>query len=201
MKPPPDELFRAGGDRVPAWTTRELLPDDLPVLQAFFEANPEYFKVVNGEPPHKDEAKQEFEDRPPAGMPYEGVFVIGYFNDAGDIIGMASVLSEFLVPHVWHIGLFVVATPLHGQGVAKAMYERLEDWMAEQGAHWIRLGAVTDHPQAWRFWEKMGFVEVRRRHGLQYGRLTHSVIVMVKPLADAGLAQYLSQVVRDQPDS
>lgn len=202
MTRPSPELFRSDSTGpAPAWTSRELLPDDLTALQEFFEGNPAYFLAVNGEPAHAGEAKQEFDDRPPAGMPYEGVFVIGYFDASGALVGMTSVLSEFLAPHVWHIGLFIVATSLHGKGVARAMYERLEDWMAEQGAKWIRLGAVAAHPQAWRFWEKMGFLEVRRRHGLQYGRLTHSVIVMVKPLGDAGVAEYLAHVARDRPES
>ncbi|WP_150118561.1 hypothetical protein [Collimonas fungivorans] len=43
---------------------RRLTEDDLPALQDFFVANPEYFVAVNGMLPRPDEAKQEFDELP-----------------------------------------------------------------------------------------------------------------------------------------
>ena len=62
------------------WDACEITADDLPALQLFFAANPEYFHAVNGMPPREDEAWQEFNDRPPAGMPYERQVMIGIFD-------------------------------------------------------------------------------------------------------------------------
>jgi len=42
---------------------------------------------------------------------------------------------------------------------------------------------------------------VRQRHGVVMGRRTNSLRVLVKPLADRGLADYLARVARDRPDS
>jgi len=54
-------VFEVGGLRAV-----ELEPSDAPALQRFFEAIPEYFFNVTGQPPTPDEALQELHDAPPA---------------------------------------------------------------------------------------------------------------------------------------
>ncbi len=46
------------------------------------------------------------------------------------------------------------------------------------------------------------FIVATRRHGggLVFGALSHSVRVMLKPLAGETLAQYLERVPRDRPE-
>ena len=188
-------LFKAG-----PYVACELATPDLPALQDFFVANPEYFLAVNGMPPRPDEAKLEYEDRPPAGMPYERIYVIGFLSEAGAIAGMASVLSNLLAPRVWHVGLFIVAGSLHGTGTARLLYDALEQWAARGGASWMRLGVVAGNAKAERFWEKQGFREVRRRAGGQPGGVAQTVRVMVKPLVPSGLDGYLRLVARDRPE-
>ena len=195
-RPSSHRLFDVGA--VGAW---DLTVSDLPVLQDFFVANPDYFLAVNGMPPRADEAKQEFEDRPPAGMPFDKIHVIGFFDSAGRLIAMASVISHLLAEGVWHIGLFIVASSLHGTGTAASLYAGLEGWMQRQGARWVRLGAVAGNARAERFWERRGFAEVRRREGLQLGELVQTVRVFVKPVSTSGMQDYLSLVVRDRPES
>jgi len=180
-------LFSAGGLRAQALDASEL-----PELQRFFEANPLYFETVNGAPPRPDEAAQEFHDRPPAHMPYDRVWVIGVRDDAGDLVAMASVLENLLAPEVWHIGLYIVATHLHGSGSAAALHDGLQAWIVANGARWIRLGVVAGNARALRFWTKLGYVEVRQRQGMS---------LRVKTLGDASLADYLQRVERDRPES
>ncbi|SFC92753.1 GNAT family N-acetyltransferase [Collimonas sp. OK412] len=191
----PEILFNATD-----FEARKLTEADLPALQDFFVANPEYFLAVNGMLPRPDEAKQEFEDRPPPDMPFDEVYVIGFVDRTEHLVGMATVLSNLIAPHVWHIGTFIVATSLHGTGAAGFLYDRLEEWTKEEGAHWLRLGAVTGNLKAERFWEKVGYKEIRRRTGVQLGSMTHTIRVFVKPLCMFGLPEYLSLVVRDQPE-
>jgi len=184
-----------------AAVVRKLTESDLPALQAFFEANPDYFVAVNGMAPRADEARQEFEDRPPAGMPFDDAFTLGLADDSGRLIAMASITANLLAPRVWHIGLFIVATSLHGSGTASSLYAGLEAWLKAQGACWIRLGAVVGNTRAERFWERQGYTEVRRRAGTQLGHSTHTVRVFVKPLGASGLDDYLNLVARDRPES
>jgi len=150
---PAAPVFRGDG-----WRADVLSTGDIPALQRFFEANPEYFLAITGEPPRADEARQEFDDLPPAHMTFGGRWLLRFTDARGELIGTASLLSDFLAPGVWHIGLFVVATALHGRGVAAALYRGLEEWMAGEGAQWIRLGAVVGNARAEGFWRRHGYL-------------------------------------------
>ena len=187
---------------------RPLTERDVAVLQRFFEANPEYFVNVNGEPPRADEAEHEFHDTPPPGMAYREMRMLGFFavDDGGasadrdrELVAIATIVGDFIAEHVWHIGLFIVATALHGSGAAHAMYRQLEEWMVERGAHWIRLGVVAGNTRAERFWERSGYLQVRERGPLEMGRRTNMLRVMVKPLDGRTIAPYLALVARDRP--
>lgn len=180
----------------------ELVAADVPALQAFFDENPAYFIAVNGQPAGPQDAQLEFDELPPAGMPFRQRWVMGFVDRAGRLQGMAHVLGDFLATGVWHVGLFIVATPRHGDGSARSIYGALEGWMADNGARWVRLGAVLGNARAERFWERCGYTELRQRHGVSTGVLTHTIRVFAKPLADGlQVADYLALVPRDQPDS
>lgn len=190
------DLEPADDDR---WRLRILGTADVVELQRFFDANPEYFLTVQGEPPRPDEAERELADVPPAGMPYREMLLIGFVDDAsGDLAGMATIVGDFIADHVWHIGLFIVASALHGSGAAPVLYRKLEQWMVDRGARWIRLGVVQGNAKAERFWQRSGYVQVRERGPLQMGRKTNLLRVMVKPLAGGTLDAYLALVGRDR---
>jgi GNAT superfamily N-acetyltransferase len=178
---------------------RELGAGDVDTVQRFFDANPEYFLTVNGEGPRADEAKHEFADVPPAGMAYRAMWLLGFFDGEGALVGVATIVGDFLQPHVWHVGLFVVATALHGSGLAHALYRRLERWMVEQGARWLRLGVVQGSVKAERFWLRCGYVQVRERGPVTMGRKSNLLRVMAKPLGGGTIDEYLGLVARDRP--
>ena len=121
-------------------------------------------------------------------------------DETGSLIGVANVVSDLLAPGVWHIGLFMVATRLHGGGAARSLYEQLERWALDQGAQWLRLGVVQGNTRAERFWERCAFVEVRKRGGVEMGMLVNTLRVMAKPLAAGTLPEYLALVARDRPE-
>jgi GNAT superfamily N-acetyltransferase len=179
----------------------ELDAADAPRLQRFFELNPEYFQVVNGQPPAADEAHEEIHGAPPEGWPFTQKWSIGFVDETGSLIGMANVVSDLLAPGVWHIGLFMVATRLHGSDAARSLYEQLERWALDLGAQWLRLGVVQGNTRAERFWERCAFVEVRKRVGVEMGKLVNTLRVMAKPLAAGTLPEYLALVERDRPET
>jgi len=184
-----------------AYRCVEMGMQTLPRLQRFFEDNPEYFDAVNGEPAQAGEAAHQLESIPPEGFPFARVFKLEFQDEHGAMIGMASIVSDLLAPSVWHIGLFIVATKLHGTGAARRMHDQLEAWMRAAGARWLRLGVVAGNARAERFWEKLGYLETRRRAGVEMGRKTHDLRVMVKPLAGGTIPEYLALVARDRPES
>jgi GNAT superfamily N-acetyltransferase len=189
-------LFAAAGRAV-----RALLPADVPALQALFDANPEYFQAINGRCARPDEAQVEFDETPPSHLPYGRAWKAGVYGDDGGLDGMVAVLSDFCAPGVWHLALFLLATRLHGAGVAASLHDALADWARAQGARWLRLSVIVGHTRAERFWQRLGYVEVRRRHGIDTGGRLNDARVMVLPLGPAGLDAYLAQVPRDRPGS
>jgi predicted N-acetyltransferase YhbS len=94
-----------------------------------------------------------------------------------------------------------VATALHGTGLAAQVYAALEQRVQQDGARWMRLGVVLGNSRAERFWARMGFVEVRKRHGMPYEGPSTTVRVMCKPLHSQTLDGYLALVERDRPDA
>ena len=179
----------------------ELRAEELPLLQRFLEENPEYYLAVNGSRPRPDEARQEFEFTLPAEWRFEKQWLLGMFRKDGSMVGVAGLISNLIADGVWHIGLFIVATSLHGSGTAQALHGGLESWMRARGARWLRLGVVEGNRRAERFWEKMGYVDLRRRLGVEMGDKVNNLRVMAKPLAGATLSEYLGLVVRDRPES
>lgn len=190
-----DPLFEVAGVRV-----HPLQESGIPRLQAFFDANPAYFILSNGDPAGPDDARSEFFDTPPPEMSYSRVMTLAFDDTEGRMRAMAMVVVDLMTPGAWHIGLFIVDSALHGRGAAAAYYGGLENWLRAQGAVWLRLGVLEANPRAGRFWERMGYTELRRRHGLTYGRLTHTARVMVKALRERSLDDYLALVPRDRPE-
>ena len=174
-------------------------PGDEPLLQRFFDANPAYFDAVFGEPAGLQAAREEIAEMPPAGWSYARRWLLGYADGDGELAAVAEVVSDLLVPHAWHLGLFIVAAARHGSGQAAELYRGLESWAAEHGARWLRLGVVQGNARAERFWVAQGFVEARARSGAVMGQRTNTLRVLVKPLAGETLAAYLAQVPRDRP--
>jgi GNAT superfamily N-acetyltransferase len=189
-------LFTAGSHRAVEMTER-----DVGRLQEFLEANPEYYAAVNGAPPARNEAREEFDSQLPAGWRYDKRWLLEIAQRDGTMTGMASLVSNMLAEGVWHIGLFIVATRLHGGGAAREIYAALEAWMRAGGARWLRLGVVQGNGRAERFWEKSGYIEVRKRLGVPMGERVNDLRVMVKPLAGGTIAEYLVRVARARPDA
>jgi len=52
--------------------------------------------------------------------------------------------------------------------------------------------------RAERYWESLGYIQTRTREGMQMGKLTNTVRVMVKPLAGGTIEEFLSLVPRDR---
>lgn len=191
----PELLFRCG-----ELSCRQLLAADVPAMQRFLEANPEYHLTVGGEPPRPDEAQQEFDELPPPELGYSRLLHIGFQAEGEpELIGLGSLVEDLVAPGVCHLGLFIVATARHGRGDAQRLFQGIEDWARRRGARWLRLGVVLGNQRAERFWARCGFVELRRREGVPAGRRLNSLRVLLKPLAAATVADYLAQVERDRP--
>lgn len=183
----------------------ELRLEEAPLLQRFYETNPEYFVNVGGRPATPSAAVDDFTSTPPEGWPYTREWMLGFVCPAAPALaGMSNVVSDLLAEDVWHIGLFIIATSLHGTGAAAQIYAGLESWLVRAGARWARLGVVAGNARAERFWARRGYVEVSRRDDVEIDERSNTVRIMVKALAKvenaaAEIHAYLERVPRDRP--
>ncbi|MBL8519094.1 MAG: GNAT family N-acetyltransferase [Betaproteobacteria bacterium] len=196
---PTEKPIDAAAFSTPRLRAIEVTEANADVLQRFFDANPEYFLATGGEPPRPNEALEEVRDVPPNGFPYTRMLILCWVDAAGEAAAMASLTFGLFIPAVLHVGLLIVATARHGDGTARECHDAIEREAREHGYQWLRLGVVQGNARAEAFWARCGYVETRVRDGIPMGRLTQSVRVMVKPLGDAGIEEYLAQVTRDQP--
>lgn len=189
-------LFTSG-----AFRAIELGEGDVALLQQFYESNPEYHRIVSGEDPRPNEAREDFDQEIPDGWPHTRRWIAGFFDEEDSLVGVFDGISDLFAPGIWHVGLFMVATQLHGHGTAQELYGALEAWMRGKGARWTRLGVVAGNARAERFWETSGYVDVRKREGYQIGKQVNTLRVMAKPLAGGSLEEYLAIVARDRPEA
>lgn len=187
---------------------RELGHDDLPALQALFQANPDYFVRVGGQPPGPNEARQAFNERPPAHLGFRQRWFAGVVDGGGALRGLLILLSDFTAPGVWHIALFLLDDTTRGTGAAARLHAALQAWAQAAGARWLRLGVVVGNLPAERFWARCGYQSVRTRPFVADSGQALVSRVMVKPLPPPGhdpvassLASYLALVPRDAPGS
>ncbi|MEN3111052.1 GNAT family N-acetyltransferase [Uliginosibacterium paludis] len=200
MNPPPMSEFVLPPLSLAGWTVRLLGDADAPLLQAFFDANPDYFQRSDGHAAGPEEAIETLRDAPPPELSWSSKGVFGFFAPDDRLGAMAQVIGGLMVESVWHIGLFILATERHGRGEAQSLVRWLEDLALSRQAHWMRLGVLVKNPRAARFWEKTGYRCVRLRQDVQVGEQRHDVRVMVKPLRGGELAAYLELVARDRPE-
>lgn len=177
----------------------ELHDSDEDELQHFFEQAPDYFIAVNGEPATPTEARDELRGDLPAGWSCSRMYWLGYRDADDQLVAVVNVAADLLAAGVWHIGLLLVHTRLHGTGLARRLHAELEAWAVSKGARWLRLTVVVGNAKAERFWPKLGYVQVRTRDGITMGRQVNRVSIQVKALAGGQVHEYLASVERDRP--
>ena len=185
---------------LPGLTVAALDASAEPLLQRFFDANPEYFLATTGQVASPDDAHDELNEGLPEAWPYSAITRLGYFNAQGELAAMANVVSDLFASGIWHISTFIVETARHGRGDAQALYQGIEQWAAAHGARFMRLGVVLGHHRAERFWERQGYLQTRLRHGVDLGGRLNTLRVMCKPLAGGSLEAFLQLVERDRPE-
>lgn len=177
---------------------------DRPDLAAFCRDNPEYDVFLTGEVPDEAAWVEDFmTDLPPASFKWTTThkLIVRRHQDVGTIAAILDVTLDMIDRGVGHIGLFQVATALHGGGLAHRLYHGLEDWLATSGMDVLRLGVLEGNARGMAFWTRHGFLETRQRQGTAPTGKIHQSHVMVKPLRPLTLEAYRQRVPRDDPSS
>ena len=138
-----------------------------------------------------DEAKHEFADVPPAGMAYREMWLLGFFDGAGALIGVATIVGDFLVD----TSGTSASSSSRRRCTAAASRTRS---IAGSSAGWssrARGGCASASSRAAsraeRFWQRCGYVQVRERGPVTMGKKSNLLRVMAKPLGGGTIDEYL----------
>ena len=130
---------------------------NITLLQAVFDATPNYFERSTGAPASTDAAKYMFAATPPDRLSVEKV-VFGIWLGA-DLIGVCDVVLNYPQNGTSYIGLFLISEKYHRQklgGTAYALIERRLE--KEYATEIVRLGVSEGNAAVCGFWEKNDFL-------------------------------------------
>ena len=96
------------------------------------------------------------------------------------LIGLADIIRDYPGVGDWWLGLLLIDPDYRGKGLGRQVYTAYESWAAKQGAQRIYLGVIEENHTAHRFWQGLGFKEIKRRPPTRFGDREHIVIVMMK---------------------
>lgn len=150
-------------------------------LQALFERCTDFFELTTGQPPHPTAAEAEFGDVP-AGKTPEDLHVFGLHNPQSSLIGTIMAVQDYPDAATWWIGTMLIDPAHRSQGVGSAFYQAFERWLAAQGVTRIELCAIAPNLPGRRFWQRLGFAEIRQTSPRAYGQKTHTVHVYRRQL-------------------
>ena len=127
-------------------------------LQELLERCEDFEVLVTGHPPDPHAAADLLIEVPPD-HPLRDKFVIGVWTDDG-LTAAIDVLRDFPEPHVWYLGLLLVAPEARGSGLGARIVEALKTWIRSHDGRTIRLVTQDQNPDALRFWLAQGFVQI-----------------------------------------
>jgi ribosomal protein S18 acetylase RimI-like enzyme len=151
-------------------------------LQNLFNATPDYYLAISGNPAAPNEAENEFVELPPD-FPRADQFIFGFYL-GDELIGCAGMFRGFRSANKVMLGLLLIAEKYQGQGHGTQVYAELEKIMASwPGIDTVRLGVIETNTEAFPFWRKMGFSETGERKPKTPSYIA-DIIVMEKNLGD-----------------
>ncbi|AZN42207.1 GNAT family N-acetyltransferase [Paenibacillus albus] len=81
--------------------------------------------------------------------------------DNQQFVGILELLMHNPKDSCTWIGLLIISGRYQGQGYGSAALARFDSVMRERGVQTHRLGVLVNNPNAHRFWQRHGCVEVR----------------------------------------
>jgi len=125
-------------------------------VQTLFEADPNYFEIVEGAPPGPTEFQNLITELAP-GKSIEDKFVYCVFGVDERIAAVIDITRNYPEEGIWFVGLLFVARDVRGQGFGSRLVEAICVHTAEEGGHATRIAVAEENSGAMRFWQRAGF--------------------------------------------
>jgi len=138
------------------YTVRLMRPNDEAQIQALFESDPDYFRIVQGAPPGPAETKDLMSDLP-EGKECCDKFVYIVFDRHGVVIAVVDLIRGYPSDEIWFLGLLFVAPANRNMGLGTRVLEAICVHVRQQGGLAIRLGVVRENVGARALYDCAGF--------------------------------------------
>lgn len=175
----PDAVFTLDGH--PDVQVARLTGTDAGRLQELYEACADFTILVDGEPPGPQAAADDLAALPPGSRP-DDKHVFGLVDATGRVVAMLEAIRDYPEPGTWWVGLMLVDPRRRRDGLGTAFSAAFERWAADQGCRQVALGVVSANAGGLSFWRRLGFTLDRTVEAQSFGRLTHDVHVLTKPV-------------------
>jgi ribosomal protein S18 acetylase RimI-like enzyme len=161
-----------------------LASEEEPQVQALLKRCTDYIELVSGLPPSPAMAHDLYITLP-EGKSYEDKFLIGLFTPDNELIGVLDAIRDYPQPNEWYMGLLLLEPEQRGHSLGEQVYHAFERWAAQQEAQAVRLTVAEQNNRAYRFWQRLGFVEIEHRTPEKFGAKESVFIVMRREITDS----------------
>jgi ribosomal protein S18 acetylase RimI-like enzyme len=144
------------------YTFRLMGPDDEAQVQALFESDPDYFRLVHGAPAGPAEAKDLFNELP-EGKEYHDKFVYSVFDRGEALAAVIDLVRGYPNDETWYLGLIFVAPASRNTGLGTRVLDAICAHIKQQGGRAIRLGVVRGNVGARALYDRAGFHFIHER--------------------------------------
>ena len=162
-----------------SYHTRLLTPEDLDDLQGLLERAGDYFRIVTGVGPAKDEARRAFVAGPPT-KAVNDKRVVGLYGSGNSLIGVLDAITDWPEPGVWTMGMLLLDPAIRGRGTGSALLAAYEHWARSEGAGAFRTAVVSHHERALSFLKRARYEPESQLADYDAGTRKARVIFLVK---------------------
>ena len=120
-----------------------------------YMSNSAYFNLSGGNDPSMETLIESLNALPKKSSYEDKVFEIIYLDS--EPIGIVDIINSYPEMSTSFIGLFIIDANLHGRGLGKCVFSKLQNRLKQEGAKVIKLGVLDNNEQAFKFWKKNGF--------------------------------------------
>lgn len=126
---------------------------------SIYHSNPEYFQIVSGKTPTREDLIKDIEQTPPNMNSNQKKYCLLFVNETP--IGILDYVENYPNKGIFYIGLFMIDGAMHKKKYGSKLYHWIETIIKENGYQKIRLGVIHNNNKALMFWTSMGFENIK----------------------------------------
>ncbi|WP_277211906.1 GNAT family N-acetyltransferase [Isoptericola croceus] len=162
----------------------DLTVDDVDAVLRLFADDGGYSARVTGHAASRQDAVDALTERPPGTAP-EAKRVLGLYDDADELVGLADVIRGWPDVGYAHVGLLQTSASRHRQGLGRALHAAVEELVATwPESATLRLAVVDiNRDAAEPFWRALGYRATGESKPFESGNVRTVARIWARPIA------------------